>query len=230
MKAKKRIKLIIDSNILELRILREIDLLPFEFEYFYPVVDPYHLKKKIVLKLKNLPNYNHPRSHYISRIYERNMTEIVNSGRYNNRFHEIERFDKTTLGPQNFTDEGLVKKQSFVRISHPLKLIKQWNSILYFLKRTYPYWRNHQKDMYVIATAIFAGNGNSTYTLDEKSQFTMFLDQRKPVVVNSEGFKIFVTADKKGFFNKNILLKIEERYKDIRFVQKDQLKVFLRKI
>lgn len=212
----KKLRLFIDTTLLRVGYLSEMDNLPYCIEYFYPCVDPYYISKADNERVGNCL-----RTSKYGCVFNYNINsfkKIIYSEKFIGRFSKVMRPDQTQVLGQNFTEDGPVENTRKEHLKIDKGFSKKYKKILEKLKIINPAWKDFSKDMHTIATVLF---------VDEKYPFIKTLGKKgvwyfnlgKVPVANDDNLKYFITKDESGFFRPRILEKMEKEFSDLKIIE-----------
>lgn len=212
------IKIFIDSNVLD-RIV-ELESFGYKFEYYYPNVDPYQIKKN------HLPKNKLPDKTFL--FYQESVNAFKKAAkviRDKSRVFIVQRPDQTEM-IQSFDHIGPISHGSGFKFFRDKS---KANEVLRRIRKIIPNLSETNKDIYVLLTIIMC-NGRKDWVAqyDWESDKNIYNFITKCSVYNSDGKKYFITQDKRGLFSKNNVQRIELEFPDLKIFNLEKLKKILK--
>ncbi len=193
--------------------IMKLENLPIKLEYFYPMVDPHHIKDKHLNDLKNGSlSLNTMRLYLKAETLYKKTSQII-SDNNKNKFYLIQRPDQNQLF-QSFNSNDPISVFGNVALKkNNERLIKETLKKIFNI---FPNISKKDKDLFVLLTIILCDN--KYYWIVEYNHLTntFYKSKSNIKVTNVDNKKYFITSDKKGIFKQKNQRKIEKHFTNIK--------------
>ncbi len=212
-----KLKIFLDSNMLDPEKFQIMESMNYDFEYFYPNIDKYLLKERDIPKVMENAQRNDFKYIY-SYSLKWDIDFIRKDPVLRKKFFLIMRPDQEHMFNQTFTKNGPVKIDDGTKLKISAKHLRLYNKYLNELKEIYPNWNSSTnfKDLVLLAIVLFVNNNYEFIYVLEENGYTLYFDENRPKVENQNGKKYLISNDHHGLFSTTTINILEEKYPSLK--------------